>query len=250
MKVIKAVVVLLAAGLVAAPVVTMAQTSQAASAAAKAATHVVTAPTGPMTALTKAANLVRASRAAAIKATGNASLAAASNGLSRATSIVGYLWTSNDGVIGNATVQLRNTVTGAVVDQVKSNALGEFVFNNVDSGEYAVEYVSNAATTAGTTAANSAASNVVQAVGQPFTAAPGETVATFVRLANAPAIIVPDLASNIATSAVQTAASAGVTTVVTPIAPVTEAPPPAGPPPVGEAPPVVSTPPSVASSIK
>ena len=48
MKVIKAVVVLLAAGLVAAPVVTMAQTSQAASAAAKAATHVVTAPTGPM----------------------------------------------------------------------------------------------------------------------------------------------------------------------------------------------------------
>jgi hypothetical protein len=226
----------LIAALAASPVIVVAQTGQAVGTAAKAITRVVP-PTGPVSAITKAANLVRASRAAAIKATGNAGAAAATGGLSRVTSVVGYLWTSQDGVIGNATVQLRNTVTGAVVGTVKSDAVGQFLFTNVDSGEYAIEYVTDGA------------KNII-ALGQPFTAAPGEVVTTFVRIANQIPVIVPDLATNVAASAVQTAATAGVTTVITPLAPVTQAPPPPGPPPIGLAPPVVTIPPSVSSPIR
>ncbi len=138
---------------------------------------------------------------------------AGSAGSARSTSVVGYLWTANNAAIPDATVQLRNTVTGQVEFFTQSNAVGEFTFNNVAGGSYVIEYATDQA-------------GSVLALGHPFTVAPGETVATFVRMSNALPALIPDLTGNVAASAIQTAASAGVTAVVTPIAPVVEAPPP------------------------
>lgn len=168
-------------------------------------------PTGPLTATTKAAAAVRASRLAQAAA---ASSAAAGTTAARTTSVIGYLWTANNAAMPDAAVQLRNTVTGQVEMLTKTNSIGEFLFENVDTGSYVIEY-----------ATDTAASNIL-AIGHPFTVAPGETVATFVRMSNAVTVFIPDVASNVATSAVQAAAGAGVTTVVTPITPVAEQPPP------------------------
>jgi hypothetical protein len=132
----------------------------------------------------------------------------------RSTSIVGYLWTANNSSIPDATVQLRNTVTGRIELVARTNAAGEFAFNNVAGGSYVIEYASDQVGSA------------IAALGHPFTIAPGETVATFVRMSNALPILIPDVAGNVAASAVQAATSVGVTSVITPIAPVVTPPPP------------------------
>lgn len=195
-----------------------AQVAQGAATAAKAIQ--VVPPTGPMSAVTKAASAIRSARAAAaVSRTGSTS--AAASGASRATAVTGYLWTANNSPISNATVQLRNTVTGQVELYTKTNAVGEFLFTDMKGGSYVIEYVTGAGETAATTAASNTGG--VIAVGTPFSVAPGETVATFVRTLNNVPVFLPNLASNVAASAVQTAASAGVTAVVTPLAP--EAPP-------------------------
>jgi hypothetical protein len=167
-----------------------------------------------MSAVTKAATAVRTMRAAAAASRGAGT--AASTGASRASAVSGYLWTVNNSPIQNATVQLRNTVTGNVEMYTKTNAVGEFLFTDMKGGSYVIEYVSSASETAVAGAANSAGG--VIAVGSPFSVAPGETVATFVRSINNVPMFLPDLASNVAQSAVQSAAQAGVTAVVTPLA--------------------------------
>jgi hypothetical protein len=172
-------------------------------------------PTGPLSALSRTAPLVRASRAAASASRGAGT--AAASAASRATAVTGYLWTANNSPITNATVQLRNTVSGQVEMVTKTNNVGEFLFSDMKGGSYVIEYVGGAGEATATAAASNASS--VIAVGSPFSVAPGETVATFVRTLNNVPIFIPDLASNVATSAVQTAASAGVTAVVTPLAP-------------------------------
>lgn len=122
---------------------------------------------------------------------------------SRVTSVMGYLWAGEGTPISNATVQLRNIVTGQV-EQVSSTLQnGAFAFNNVQGGTYAIEYVTES-------------SGRLVAVGQAFSVAPGETVATFVRLGSNLAAIVPDLASNAAQAAISTAASAGIAGTVAP----------------------------------
>lgn len=122
---------------------------------------------------------------------------------SRATSVMGYLWAGEGTPITDATVQLRNIVTGQIEQVSTTLNNGAFAFNNVQGGTYAIEYVSQAG------------GNLV-AVGQAFSVAPGETVATFVRLGSRLALIVPDLASNVAQAAVSTAASAGIVGTVAP----------------------------------
>lgn len=171
---------------------------------------VVPAATGPMTATTKTAAAIRASRAAQRAAASGLTTAGAAS--ARSTSVVGYLWTANNAAISDATVRLRNMVTGQIEFFSQTNAVGEFTFNNVAGGSYVIEYASEQA-------------GSVLALGHPFTVAPGETVATFVRMSNALPVFIPDVAGNVAASAVQSAATAGVTAVVTPIAPVVEAPP-------------------------
>lgn len=195
-----------------------AQVGQGAAAAAKAVQ--AASPTGPMSAVTKAAAAIRNARAAAAASRGVGTTAAGASA-SRATAVTGYLWTANNSPISNATVQLRNTVTGQIELSTKTNVAGEFLFTDMKGGSYVIEYVTSAGEATATTAASNAGG--VIAVGSPFSVAPGETVATFVRTLNNVPIFIPDLASNVAASAVQTAANAGVTAVVTPLAP--EAPP-------------------------
>lgn len=182
------------------------------SSAARALPQVPTVPTGPMTATTKTAAAIRSSRAAQ-RAAASGLTNTAGTAAGRSTSVVGYLWTANNAAIPDATVQLRNTLTGQIEFFTQTDAVGQFTFNNVSGGSYVIEYATDSASR-------------VLALGHPFTIAPGETVATFVRMSNALPIIIPDVAGNVAASAVQSAASAGVTAVITPIAPVVEAPPP------------------------
>jgi hypothetical protein len=196
-----------------APVVVLAQVQPAVGTAARAAqAQLQVVPTGPLTATTKAAAAVRASRMAQANAARGAAGAASAVG-ARSTSVVGYLWTANNAAITDATVQLRNTVTGQIDMFTRTNSVGEFIFNNVDTGAYVIEYTADSA-------------GGLLALGHPFTVAPGETIATFVRLSGALPAVLPDVAGNVAASALQTVASAGVTTVVTPLAPVEVQPPP------------------------
>lgn len=188
--------------------------------------------TGPASALTKAASAIRASRAAAMA--GRATQAA-NTGLSKSTQIMGYLWTANNGAITDASVQIRNTVTNVVESVTQTNAAGEFVFQNVNPGEYVIEYVTDSA------------KHGLLALGHPFTVSPGETVATFVRLSNGLPMLLPNelsnIASNVASQAITSAASQGITAIATPLVQIV---PPVIPP--TPAPP--AAPPTVFSSIK
>ena len=146
---------------------------------------------------------------------------------------MGYLWTSNNGAMTNASVQIRNTVTNAVERVATTNAAGEFIFQNVTPGEYVIEYVSDSA-------------SKILAIGHPFTVSPGETVATFVRLSNGLPMLLPNelsnLTSNVAAQAVTSAATEGVTAVATPLVSIVPPVIPTGgnPPPPPAPPPVVS----------
>ncbi|MDQ3068779.1 MAG: carboxypeptidase-like regulatory domain-containing protein [Acidobacteriota bacterium] len=120
---------------------------------------------------------------------------------SRVTSVMGYLWAGEGTPVSNASVQLRNLVTGQV-EQVSSTLQnGAFAFNNVPGGTYAIEMMTEAA-------------GRVVAVGQAFSVAPGETVATFVRLGSKVALLIPDLASSAATAVVSNATNAVASGVV------------------------------------
>jgi len=114
----------------------------------------------------------------------------------RATSIMGVAWNADDSPIKNARLRLRNAVTGRVEAATTANEAGQFTFENIEGGTYVVELVRE--------------SGKVLTVGHPFTIAPGETVATFVRLGTK----VPwfnGFFSNAASAVASSAASEGVT---------------------------------------
>lgn len=211
------------------PVTMRAQGGAVAAATTKLATPLAT---GPASALTRAASAIRASRAAAMA--GRATQAA-NAGVSKSTQIMGYLWTANNGAITDASVQIRNTVTNTVEAVTQTNAAGEFVFQNVNPGEYMIEYVTDSA------------KRTLMALGHPFTVSPGETVATFVRLSNGLPMLLPNelsvLAGNAASQAVTSAATQGITSIATPLIQIVPPviPPSGGPP---------APPPTVFSSIK
>lgn len=96
----------------------------------------------------------------------------------RTTSVVGYVWTANNAAVADAAVALRDTVSGQVAAVTRTNTVGEFAFTGVPAGSYVVEFQST--------------SGQVLALGHPFTVGAGETVATFVRMANA----IPSLMSD------------------------------------------------------
>jgi hypothetical protein len=83
--------------------------------------------------------------------------------------ILGAAWNADNTPINGANLRLRNVVTGKVEAEAKANAAGQFSFENVEAGSYAVELVTE--------------SGHILMVGHVFTIAQGETVATFVRLA-------------------------------------------------------------------
>jgi hypothetical protein len=102
--------------------------------------------------------------------------------------------------------------TGKIEAVTLANDAGEFTFPNVEGGSYVVELVNEAA--------------AVQAVSHVFSIAPGETVATFVRLGtkrpriggffeNAAAAVVTGAAlfQNASTAVTAAAAGLGITAV-------------------------------------
>jgi hypothetical protein len=114
----------------------------------------------------------------------------------RTTSIVGVAWQADNTPIPNAKVRLRNVVTGRIAAAAMANEAGQFTFSGVEPGSYLIELVTDA--------------GKIQTVGHTFTVAPGETVATFVRL-SAKAPWFNGFFSNAASAVAATAASAGVT---------------------------------------
>jgi hypothetical protein len=139
----------------------------------------------------KAAANARESGAAILPGTGNVVAA-------RATAILGTAWNSDSTPIPSAKIRLRNVLTGKIDATGVASDLGQFSFNEIESGSYVIELVSD--------------SGKVLAIGQTFSLAPGETVATFVRLGTK----LPwfhAFFGNAAASVASVAASMGVTAV-------------------------------------
>jgi hypothetical protein len=115
-----------------------------------------------------------------------------------ATSVLGSAWTVDNTPIPGAQVQLRNLVTGKVEAKAVTDLAGQFTFSRVEGGIYAVELVGD--------------TGKILTVGHAFVIAPGETVATFVRLGTK----VPwfnGFFSNAASAVASTAASQGITAI-------------------------------------
>ena len=130
---------------------------------------------------------------------------AATNG----TSVLGYLWAADGSAIENATVRLRNVVTGQILQEKSTYENGIFAFSEVPQGSYAIEYVSDVA-------------GKVTAVGHAFSVAPGETVGVFLRLGPTLAGFVPELASSAARAVIENvgqAVASGVVSVAGSVAP-------------------------------
>ena len=134
--------------------------------------------------------------ASAIGVAGAGAGRAAANG--RSTSVLGSAWNADNSPVKGAHLRLRNVLTGKVEAKADSNEAGQFTFENVERGTYVVELVSDGGR--------------VLTVGHPFTIAPGETVATFVRLGTKVPWI-ETFFSNAATAATSAAASEGISAI-------------------------------------
>jgi hypothetical protein len=116
----------------------------------------------------------------------------------RSTSIVGVAWNADNTPIPGARVRLRNVVTGRIATAAIANEAGQFTFAHVEGGSYLIELVTE--------------SGKILTVGHTFTVAPGEAVATFVRL-SARVPWFTGFFGNAASALASTAASAGVTAI-------------------------------------
>lgn len=116
----------------------------------------------------------------------------------RSTSILGTAWEADNTPIPNARLRLRNVLSGKIAATTTANEMGQFAFNDIESSSYLVELVGG--------------NGKILTVGHTFTVAPGETVATFVRLGTR----VPwfnGFFGNAASAVAATAASTGITAV-------------------------------------
>jgi hypothetical protein len=110
--------------------------------------------------------------------------------------VTGSVWTGENLPVADATVRLRNVHTGRIESTMKSDAAGRFRFDRIEGGSYVIEVVDD--------------KDEVIAVSPAVAVAPGETVATFVRL-GAQRPWFSGILTNAATAAVTTAAGLGVT---------------------------------------
>ena len=115
------------------------------------------------------------------------------------TTVIGWAREADNAPVRRARLQLRNVVTGYVEATAVVDDAGEFAFEGFEGGTYVVELVDDG--------------NDVLGVGQVFNVAPGETVATFLKLAEAPSFVT-GLFQNTASSVLSAAAGAGVIGVV------------------------------------
>jgi len=119
-------------------------------------------------------------------------------GATRSTSVLGAAWEADNTPIAHARLRLRNVLSGKIEATTTANELGQFAFNDVESGSYLVELVGG--------------NGKILTLGQRFSIAPGETVATFVRMGTK----VPwfnGFFGNAASAVSSTAASTGITAV-------------------------------------
>jgi arginyl-tRNA synthetase len=116
-----------------------------------------------------------------------------------AATVFGFVWDASDDPIPFANVRLRNATTGRVEANAVAADNGEFTFQGLEGGTYVIEYVS--------------ANGRVLAVGHVFSVAPGEAVATFIRLRNRTPWMAAlfGSAGSVAATVVSAAASIGVT---------------------------------------
>lgn len=115
-----------------------------------------------------------------------------------ATSILGVVWNVDNTPIPGARVQLRNLVSGKVDATGVANQSGQFTFNQIEGGRYVVELIG--------------ANGRIVTVGHAFAIAPGESVATFVRMGTK----VPWFSGffgNAASAVTSSAASQGITAI-------------------------------------
>lgn len=114
----------------------------------------------------------------------------------RATRILGAAWNVDNTPIPQARLRLRNLGTGRIETAAVADDAGQFSFSDIDGGTYVIELVD--------------ASGKILTVGHPFIVAPGETVATFVRLgARVPWF--SGFFKDAAAAAIATAAGQGIT---------------------------------------
>jgi hypothetical protein len=112
------------------------------------------------------------------------------------TAVIGSAWKVDNTPIPGAHVQLRNLVSGKVEAVAVADQMGQFTFARIEGGTYVVELLGE--------------NGRIVTVGHAFVIAPGETVATFVRLGTK----VPWFSgffSNAASAVAATAASQGIT---------------------------------------
>jgi hypothetical protein len=129
------------------------------------------------------------------KTAGRAGASVASKG---ATSILGVVWNVDNTPMPGARVQLRNLVSGKVDATSVANQTGQFSFNQIEGGRYVIELIG--------------VNGKIMTVGHAFVIAPGESVATFVRMGTK----VPWFSGffgNAATAVTSTAASQGITAI-------------------------------------
>lgn len=88
--------------------------------------------------------------------------------VARSTSVMGVAWNVDETPIAGARVQLRNLVNGKIAATAVADDAGRFTFTSIEGGTYVVELVGP--------------DGRILTVGHAFVIAPGETVATFVRL--------------------------------------------------------------------
>ena len=115
------------------------------------------------------------------------------------TTVIGWAREANNAPIRGARLQLRNVVTGYIEAMAVADEAGEFSFEGFEGGTYVVELVDPG--------------DDVLAVGQVFNVAPGETAATFLKLAEKPSFMT-GFFNNTAASVLSSAAGAGMIGVV------------------------------------
>lgn len=114
------------------------------------------------------------------------------------TSVLGAAWKVDNTPLPGAKLQLRNLVSGKVEARTVADQAGQFTFSRIEGGTYAVELLGE--------------NGKIMTVGHAFVIAPGETVATFVRLGTK----VPwftGFFGNAASAVASAAASQGITAI-------------------------------------
>jgi SdrD B-like protein len=110
--------------------------------------------------------------------------------------VLGAAWNVDNSPLSGARLRLRNAASAHIDATTIADHSGQFTFTNLEGGTYVIELVDE--------------SGRVLTVGHPFIIAPGETVATFVRL-SARVPWYSGFFKDAAAAAVSTAAGQGIT---------------------------------------